>query len=150
MNNTDQKLQIEDVAVRLFRITKQKPSKLPNGVMLPHREKFPSPREFGKTGWFYMKKSRALAFAHFRRLVGKYGDNIPLIRLSPKYEGTTHFEDEDDLNRGWYHQTAIRVEELLNRKIGRFLNHRSVKMEFGSLTQASLGGVSKIPTERTG
>jgi hypothetical protein len=85
----------------VVRIRNQKPSKLPNGVILPHREVFPSPSEFGKTGWFYMKKSRAFAYAHFYELVGKYGDNIPPKKsFNPESEGTTHFEDEDDLNGG--------------------------------------------------
>ena len=83
------------------RIRKEKSKKLPNGVVLPHREKFPSPSEFGRAGWFYMKKSWALAYAHFHELVEKYGDNIPPKKsFNPESEGTTHFEDEDDLNGG--------------------------------------------------
>jgi len=85
----------------VIRIRNQKPSKLPNGVILPHREVFPSPSEFGKTGWFFMKKSRALAFIHFHELVEKYGDNIPPKKsFNLESEGTTHFKDEDDLNGG--------------------------------------------------
>ena len=85
----------------VVRIRNKKSYKLPNGVMLPHREVFPSRSEFGKTGWFFMKKSRALAFAHFHELVEKYGDNIPPKKsFNPESEGTTHFEDENDLNGG--------------------------------------------------
>lgn len=85
----------------VVRIRKQKSSKLPNGVILPHREKFPSPSDFGRTGWFYIKKDRAYAYAHFHELVKKYGDNIPPKRsFNPEIEGTTHFEDENDLNGG--------------------------------------------------
>jgi hypothetical protein len=85
----------------VVRIRNKKSYKLPNGVMLPHREVFPSRSEFGRTGWFYMKKSRAFAYSHFHELVKKYGDNIPPKKsFNPESEGTTHFEDEDDLNGG--------------------------------------------------
>ena len=85
----------------VVRIRNKKSYKLPNGVMLPHREVFPSRSEFGRNGWFYMKKSRAFAYAHFHELVEKYGDNIPPKKsFNPESEGTTHFEDEDDLNGG--------------------------------------------------
>ena len=85
----------------VVRIRNKKPSKLPNGVVLPHREVFPSSSEFGKTGWFYMKKSKVLAYAHFDELVEKYSDNIPPKKsFNPEIEGTTHFEDQNDLNGG--------------------------------------------------
>ena len=85
----------------VVRIRNKKTSKLPNGVVLPHREVFPSPSEFGKTGWFYMKKSKALANAHFDDLVEKYSDNIPPKKsFNSESEGTTHFEDHHDLNGG--------------------------------------------------
>jgi hypothetical protein len=83
------------------RIRKEKSKKLPNGVILPHREKFPSPSEFGKWGFFYMKRSKLLAFAHFDELIEKHSDTIPPRKLlNQESEGITHFEDENDLSRG--------------------------------------------------
>ena len=83
------------------RLRHEKPTRLPNGKLLPYRERFPSPSTFGRYGWFYMAKSRDMAHAHYQDLVKKYGDSIPPKKsFNPESEGATHFEDEDDLNGG--------------------------------------------------
>lgn len=83
------------------RIRHGKATKLPNGNLLPYRELFPAPSTFGRYGWFYMPESRHLAHAHYQDLIKKYGDNIPPKKsFNPESEGTTHFEDEDDLKGG--------------------------------------------------
>ena len=40
----------------------------PNGEYIPPREKFPSPSDFGKYGWFYMPESLQIAMNHFFEL----------------------------------------------------------------------------------
>ena len=50
------------------KITKEKARTLPSGRKLPNREVFPRESKFGKTGWFYMPKSRDMAEAHYEEL----------------------------------------------------------------------------------
>ena len=83
------------------RIRKKKKTKLPNGVLQPNKEKFPSESEFGKNGWFYMEQSFQLASSHFNELVERDFENMPpKIRVNEESEGTTHFEDQRGLNGG--------------------------------------------------
>ena len=51
------------------KISTEKAQTLPSGKKLPDREVFPRESKFGKTGWFYMPKSRDIAEAHYQELV---------------------------------------------------------------------------------
>ena len=85
----------------VVRIRRKKPTKLPNGVILPYREIFPSPSDFGRYGWFYMKKSKEMALDHFHDLVGGNSKGVPEEKASSDEKGTlTQFDQEKASDQG--------------------------------------------------
>ena len=53
----------------VVRIRIAKPQKLPNGVMAPWRESYPSTGEFGTRGWYFMREQKEAAETKFAALV---------------------------------------------------------------------------------
>jgi hypothetical protein len=84
----------------VVRIKTVKETKMPNGKIVPPREKFPSPSEFGRYGWYYMSKSKEIALEHFDRLVEKFVDNMPPKKTIFNSIGViTHIEHERGIDR---------------------------------------------------
>ena len=81
----------------IARITREKEARFKNGHIIPARERFPSPSRFGTYGFFYMPKSRELAFEHYHELVRKFSTPYPPENPTSASENDiTRFDEENE------------------------------------------------------
>ncbi len=79
------------------RITREKEARFKNGIVIPARERFPSPSRIGTHGFFYQPNSLDYAIEHYHELVRKFSTPYPPKNpTSPSENTITRFDEENE------------------------------------------------------